>query len=220
MLIATSVHTIAQDGEPEEGVVDVLAELAEECDVGVLSNKAEPRWFACAFKKTGVEFVHLPGRRNGKALRKLARDEGAPHHKVLVLAGGQDDVAMAANAGAVLVGAGWVEDRYVAKTGLKVEEPEDFAEVIHVVDGWAGEHWFQAKGRQYSVEAICDLSTLYKNNAQSQFGFAVCDAVKGGGDALNGLLAIASCVLVHGGIRDRKSLMWGVYPSSASANRN
>lgn len=218
MLLATSVYTIAPDGDPDEDVIDVLAGLAGDFDVGVLSNRPEPKWLKKALDGTDIDFVHLPGRRDGKALRKLARDEGVPRHQVIVLAGSRDDIAMAANAGAVLVGAGWVDDKYVAKTGLRVDEPEDFAELVDLVDGWAGEHWFQAKGSEYSVDAICDLSTLYKGNAQQQFGRAVTDAVKGGGHALNGLLTIASCVLVHGGIRERRGLLWGVYPSSASSN--
>jgi hypothetical protein len=218
MLLATSIHSIAPNGELDVEVAGVLAKLAETYPIGVLSSRNKPDWFDEVFDGSAVQFATWPGRGGGQCLSAIAKEHDIPPHKVMVLAGCRDDIAMAKNGGAVVIGAGWVDDSYIAETGLKLDRPNELPKLIGLVDKWSGEYWYKATGDAYTVEAICDLSTIYRAEAQKRFGLAIRDAVKVGGPRLNSLLAIASCLLISGGIGEMKDLMWGVYPSSQRSN--
>ena len=216
MLITTSPRAITNGGQPIPSVVDALKSLTSIATVGVISNQAKPAWFDAAFAGSTVQFAAWPGRAGGKELRWLMAENKIASHLSLVLAATRDDLGMAKNGGAFAVGAGWAADHAVAKTGLRVESPADFVELMRVVQGWSGKSWFRAEGERYSVEAVCDVSSLYSQQADAQvrFGRAVVAAVKNGAPGQNALLGITSCVLASSlsGVEDQ---MWGVYPSSA-----
>ena len=219
MLITTSRHTILNGPEPRERIVAALSELAKTATIAVVSNLPEPHWFEECFGDSNVQFAQWKRRQGGDSIREFAEEHGLPSHEVVVFAGSQDDIAMARNGNALLVTARWASEKYVSSTGVCVRSGSQLVRVMELLEGWSGESWFRATCGGYSVEAICDISTFYKNDEQRHFGEAVRDVVKeDGGPLLNSLLAVTSCVLVAGGINDKKKQMWGLYPSSSSSN--
>ncbi len=219
MWVLTSPRAIFDGAQARPDVVAALKELSTFADVGVVSNNAEPDWFPLAFGGSTVIFLRITGRQKGKWLRENAEKNKIPLHQVLVIAANKEDLQMAKNNMALLVGAGWAEDQYVAKAGLKVVNPTDLLNLARLASEWDGRAWFRAEGTNYTVEALCDASsTQYKSEEQQRFGRAVTGAVKQGTSTLNSILALTAGSLIRAGLSETKDLFWGVYPSSSSNN--
>jgi hypothetical protein len=199
--------------------VAALSELSTFAEVAVVSNNPEPNWFRLAFSRSSVVFLKIRGRQQGRWLREHAEKQNIPLHQVLVLAANSEDLQMAKNNMAILIGAGWAEDQYVANVGLKVVSPADLPNLARLALEWNGRTWFRAEGDNYTVDALCDASsTRNKSQEQQRFGRAVTGAVKQGTPTLNSILALTAGSLIRTGLSETKDLLWGVYPSSSSTN--
>jgi len=219
MWVLTSPRAIFDGTQTRPDVVAALKELSTFAGVAVVSNNAEPDWFPLEFAESSVGFLQMMGRQRGNWLREHADENDIPLHQVLVVAANREDLQMAKNNMALLVGASWAEDRYVAKAGLKVVSPTDLLKLARLASEWDGRAWFRAEGDNYTVEALCDASsTRYKSEEQQRFGRAVTGAVKQGTQTLNSILALTASSLIRAGLSETKYLFWGVYPSSSSTN--
>lgn len=184
--------------------------------VGLISNHAEPAWFAGTFGNSGVQFLRSQGRQSGNIVAQNAKKFTLNPHDVLVLATKAEDVQMGKNGGAVLVAAGWSTDREVKALGIRVDNPQQLQEVIDLTAGWSGQWWFSADGARYKVRALADLSGYAVSNAQEVFGEKLTNTVKSGGSRLNALLAVTARSLLTDGTISPKDLLWAVFPSSTS----
>lgn len=221
MLLATSPTAVCPGDVPSDDIVKVLAKIkAGGTPVGIISNHAEPAWFEKSFEGTDVQFLRIPGRQNGKIIARNTDSMKLAPHDALVLAANREDVQMGKNGGAVLVAAGWSSDNYVNSLGIRVDNALELEEVVELSKGWSGGWWFAGNEPEYAVYALTDLSSYNKSVSQQMFSSKVTDTVKGGGPRLKALLTVVARSLLASGVGSKKQLMWGVYPSSHSANND
>lgn len=217
-MLLTSPDTVLVAGVPNPAIVKVLSDFAALGNpVALLSNHAEPVWFKQAFVNTQVQFLRSPGRQDGGVVSHNAKRFNLKSHDVLVLAGKLEDIQMAKNGHAVVIGAGWSGNKMVADLGIRAATPADLAQVIALTAGWSGQWWYQGCTQRYSVYALADLSQINKAIDQQVFAAKIKDTVKGGGAHLNALLAVTARSLMFGA-GEVKDSVWGVYPSSNSSN--
>jgi len=218
-MLLTSPDTLLVAGAPNPAIVKVLSDFAALGNpVALLSNHAEPSWFKHAFANTNVQFLRSPGRQDGGVVAHNAKRFNLKNHDVLVLAGKLDDIQMAKNGHAVVIGAGWSGNKVVADLGIRAATPADLGQVIALTAGWSGQWWYQGNTQRYSVYALADLSQINKAIDQQVFAGKIKNTVKGGGVHLNALLAVTARSLLMLGAGDVKDFVWGVYPSSNSSN--
>lgn len=215
-LVLTSPSCIAPDGKPMPSVVKCLQSIAKDGDVAVVSRTAKPAWFDSTFGDT-LKFFHIRNRRDGEIITQNASRLKRKPHEFLVLAGNDSDLAMAKNAGAVLIGAGWSNDQRVSQTGLHVDHATEFQDIAKQLDEWPGSWFWKAELPRMSVRALCDLSTFYKPEEQEKFGKAVTSLVKYGGTRLSALTALGCRSLLSEGVLPG-NLAYALYPSSSSTN--
>lgn len=221
LIIMTSPDAVLRGGQPDPTIVRVLTDAkAAKNPVGLISNHAEPGWFAGCFGASGVQFLRSPGRQSGDVVAENAKKFGLNPHDVLVLATKDEDVQMGKNGGAVLIAAGWSNDRVVKALGIRVDDAQQLQEVIDLTKGWSGQWWFSADKARYKVRALADLSGYAVPNAQEVFGKRLTNTVKNGGSRLNALLAVTARSLLTDGTIAARDLLWGVYPSSCSNNND
>jgi hypothetical protein len=221
LIIMTSPDAILSGGKPNPQIAQVLINAkAANNPVGLISNHGEPDWFASTFGYSGVQFLQSQRRQSGEIVAENATRLALNPFDVLVLATKDEDVQMGKNGGAVLVAAGWSTDREVKALGIRVDDAQQLQEVIDLTAGWSGQWWFSADQHRYKVRALADLSGYAVTNAQEVFGRKLTDTVKNGGSRLNALLAITARSLLSDGTISHKDLLWGVYPSSSSANND
>jgi hypothetical protein len=221
MIILTSPDAVLSGGKPDPGIAQILMHAkAANNPVGLISNHAEPAWFAGTFGASGVQFLQSRGRQSGDIVAENARKFALHPYDVLVLATKDEDVQMGKNGGAVLVAAGWSTDREVKALGIRVDNAQQLQEVIDLTDGWSGQWWFSADQIHYKVRALADLSGYGVSDAQEVFGRKLTETIKNGGSRLNALLAVTARSLLSDGTISHKDLLWGVYPSSNSANED
>ncbi|CUJ75412.1 Uncharacterised protein [Achromobacter xylosoxidans] len=219
LIVMTSPDAILRNGRPDPALVAVLVKTkAAQNPVGLISNGAEPDWFAGAFAGSGVQFLHSPGRQRGDVVARNAAKFTLNPFDVLVLATKAEDVQMGKNGGAVLVAAGWSNAPEVRALGIRVDTAQQLQEVIDLTSGWAGQWWYSGRATRYQVRALADLSGYGKADAQVVFARRLTDTVKNGGSRLNALLAVTARSLLTDGTGSQQNLVWGVYPSSASGN--
>jgi hypothetical protein len=217
-ILLTSTTAIAPDGEPNQAVVDVLIEARKSNLVGIVSGHSKPAWFDSAFGISKVQFLQVIGRQSGNVITKNLAIQKIDPHDVIVLAACQADIAMGKNGGAIIVAAGWSADAAVQDLGVRVCDPDELLTVIGLTHQWNGGWWFKAEGEQYGVRALTDLSSVYVDDDQAEFGRRLTRTVKAGGAKLTALLTVAARSLLQEGTATKKHLFWGVYPSSSSAN--
>lgn len=224
LVVLTSPSTVAPapGNLPRPDVVSALINLANQgYAVGIVSNHAAPLWFQQAFGNSNVQFRHWPARQKGEVIQANAEFNKLQSHDVVVLAGSNDDIAMAKNGRAMLVAAGWSNDRHVQDLGVPVADGAEFQAVLGLINNWPGVWWFQGDTSIYSVRALADLSSMNGQTVTQQVVAGKIKAtVKGGGPRLTALLTIASRSLLQDGVASVKKLLWGVYPSSASSNND
>ena len=208
-------------GKPDPEIARALVALHRKGHaVGIVSNRAQPAWHDSLFAGTGINHLHEPGRQDGKIVTHNAARFNLSAHDTIVLAGKLEDIQMAKNSGAVLIGAAWSDDGYVQKVGIAVHDAAELTEVVDLVGAWSGGWWFEGQQPGYSVRALCDLSGFNKPLSQQQFAAELTNLVKRGGPRLMALLAIAARSLLISGFGQLKSTMWGYFPSSHSANND
>ncbi|CAJ0690731.1 phosphoribosyltransferase [Ralstonia wenshanensis] len=221
LIVATSPNAIVRNGMPDAGLVNALVEAKKSGNpVGLFSNHAAPAWYAQHFNGSGVQYLHEYGRQNGKCLQANAAKFQLQPHDVIVLATTSTDLHMGKNAGAVVLAGGWSDDAQVKALGVAVDDAEEFARVLSLCASWPGGWWFSGATDRYRVLALADLSTMYKGDAQQQFGQMLTAVVKGGGAQLKALVAVVARSLLAQGFGTMDELLWGSYPSSASANND
>lgn len=160
------------------------------------------------------------GRQNGDIISTNAKKFKLEPFNVLVLASKNEDVQMGKNGGAVLIAAGWSDDAQVASLGIRVNNAAQLKEVIDLTLSWAGHWWFTSNPNKYNVRALVDLSGINQGMTQQVLAKQLTDTVKKGGNKLNALLAITARSLLQDGMWKMEKLVWGVYPSSNSANND
>jgi hypothetical protein len=218
-MLLTSVDAVAPGGVAQQDLVAVLVKARSNgIPVGIVSNHAEPKWFANSFADSKVQFLQVLGRQDGKIVAKNAEHLKLKSHDCLVLAASATDIQMGKNGKAVLIGAGWSNDIQAQKLGIRASSPSELSEVLDLITGWSGRWWFSANGPLYGVRAISDLSQYNKPISQQQFASKVTDTVKAGGPRLTALLAVGSRSLLVEGLGVSSDSLFGVYPSSSSAN--
>ncbi|CAE6712379.1 phosphoribosyltransferase [Paraburkholderia nemoris] len=218
-MLLTSPDTVLVAGTPNAGIVKVLSDFSAQGNpVALLSNHAEPSWFKQVFANTQVQFLQSVGRQDGSVVSHNAQNFNLQNHDVLVLAGKLDDIQMAKNGQAVVIGAGWSNNKYVSDLGIRAANPAELAQVIDLTAGWPGQWWFNGNAGGYGVYALADLSQIGKGVDQQAFAGKIKNTVKGGGVHLNALLAVTARSLLMLGAGTEKDLVWGVYPSSNSSN--
>jgi len=221
LIIMTSPDAVLRGGKPEGSIVKVLTDVrAANNPVALVSNHREPAWFAPTFANTGVQFLQVRGRQSGENISVNAKKFKLNPHDVLVLAAKDEDVQMGKNGGAVLVAAGWASSPQLASLGIRVDDAKQLQEVIDLTKGWPGQWWFSANGPRYGVRALADLSQYGKDLPQQVFAQKLTQTVKNGGSRLNALLAVTARSLLTEGVAIEPDLLWGVYPSSSSTNKD
>lgn len=219
LIVMTSPAAIAPAGSPNPDIVRALRAIQSTGNpVGVVSNHAEPSWFQSLFAGSNVKFLRVPGRQSGTIVAQNAQLFKLAPHDVLVVATKSEDVQMGKNGRAVLIAAGWSSDPVVRRLGIQVHDASELREVVDCIAGWSGSWWFVAKQARYTVRALADLSSYNRPTSQVDFSEKVTNTVKAGGPRLMGLLTIAARSLLKEGLADADNLIWGVYPSSSSAN--
>jgi hypothetical protein len=218
-IIMTSPDALLRAGTPDPALVQVLREAAAAGHpVGLISNHREPAWFGPALGGSGVQFLQSIGRQSGDVVRANAERLHVQPFDVIVLATKGEDVQMGKNGGAVLVGAGWSSDAQVKALGVGVADATQLREVIQLTASWTGQWWYTGSAPRYRVLALSDLSGYGKSVTQQEFAQRLTATVKKGGPRLTALLAITARSLLMDGTGAVKDLLWGVYPSSRSAN--
>lgn len=218
-IIMTSPDAVLRAGVPDPALVQVLKDaVAAGHPVGLISNHREPTWFAPTFGGSGVQFLQSIGRQSGDVVRQNAAKFKLQPFDVVVLATKGEDVQMGKNGGALLVGASWSADAQVKALGVGVADAAQFREVTQLTAAWSGQWWFAAAAPRYRVLALSDLSGYGRSVTQQDFARRLTATVKNGGTRLTALLAITARSLLMDGTHAVKDLLWGVYPSSSSAN--
>jgi len=220
LIIMASPDSILQGGKPLKDVVDVLKNVKSNGNpVGLISNHDKPDWFDDCFDGSRVQFIHHPGRQNGRIVAVNAKKFNLDPYNVLVLASKPEDVQMGKNGEAVLVAAAWSNlPKIVEALGIRVQSASEFEQIIALTEGWPGGWWCSVDGSAYHVRALADLSTIGKGNTQAQFRDGIKMTVKTGGVQLNALLTVIARSLLCEGVGVMDKLFWGVYPSSNSSN--
>lgn len=219
LILMTSPDAVLRNGQPDPQLVQVLiAARAAGNPVGLISNHGEPAWFQAAFGASGVQFLQSWGRQSGDIVSQSAQKLGLNPFDVLVLAAKDEDVQMGKNGGALLLAAGWSAAPQVAALGIRADAAAQIQEVINLTAGWAGKWWYSADGPRYRVRALSDLSGYGQAVTQQLFAQRLTATVKGGGSRLNALLAVTARSLLMDHVNELDGLVWGVYPSSGSAN--
>lgn len=218
-IIMTSPDALLRGGVPDPSLVQLLKDVrAAGHPVGLISNHAQPAWFASAFAGTDVQFLQARGRQSGEVVRSNAERLKVNAFDVIVLATKGEDVQMGKNGGALLVGAGWSTDAQVKALGVGVADASQLRQVIELTGSWTGQWWFAGNAPRYRVRALSDLSGYGKSVTQQEFAHRLTATVKNGGTRLTALLAITGRSLLIDGTDAVRDLLWGVYPSSHSAN--
>ena len=221
LILLTSPSSIFCKGEIDPKVVKVLTDTkAAHNPVGLISNHPEPTWFKETFGSSGVQFIQQIGRQSGEIISLNAKKYSLNPFNVLVLAASPTDVQMGKNGGAILVAAGWSDDVEVSQLGIRVNNAQEFQEVVSLTSGWPGEWWFTGDTPTYGVRALADLSTYYQPTPQQTFAKKLTTVVKNGGSNLNALLAITSRSILMERVGEEDPTLWGVYPSSNITNND
>lgn len=219
LIIMTSPDAVLRGGVPDPQLVNVLIEVKRAGNpVALISNRAEPSWFQGVFGGSGVQFLQERGRQSGDVVSRNAARFKLNPFDVIVLATKDEDVQMGKNGRALLVAAGTPAARQVESLGIRVNDADEFAQVIQLTAGWSGHWWFSGDTPHYCVRALSDLSGYGKSVTQQAFARRLTNTVKDGGARLNALLAVTARSLLMDGADTVKNLVWGVYPSSSSAN--
>lgn len=206
---------------PDENLVKILCDLKSNGNpVAIVSNHGEPSWFDASFKGSGVQFLTQKARQNGEIISVNASKFGLKSCDTIVLAACREDIQMGKNGNAVIVAAGWSTDTYIKSLGIRVDNPQELEDVIKLSSGWNGEWWYSGSCDLYDVKSLADLSTYGKTHGQTLFADKLKNTVKSGGSKLNSLLAVTSRSLIMDGVVKSSGLVWGVYPSSSSANND
>lgn len=222
LVVVSSPAAVAPNNVPRPDVVATLIAVANlNYPVCIISNHAQPFWFQQVFGGSNVQFLQWPGRQSGEVLRQNAAHFQSQPHDVVVLAATLDDIQMGKNGGAVIVAAGWSQDKAVQGLGVCVDSGQEFYDVLALTASWQGAWWYWADAPIYSVRALADLSSIYGQNVtQQMFADKVKNTAKHGGSRLKALLTVTARSLLTEGVSSVNDLLWGVYPSSKSANND
>lgn len=219
LIIITSPDAMLRGGVPDFHFANVLIAAKRAGNpVALISNHPEPNWFQGVFGGSGVQFLQERGRQSGEVVLRNAVRFNLNPFDVIVLAAKDEDVQMGKNGRALLVAAGGSASRQVQSLGIRVNDADEFAQVIELSAGWSGHWWFSGDASHYCVRALSDLSGYGKSNVQQEFARRLTNTVKNGGARLNALLAVTARSLLMDGMDAVKNLVWGVYPSSCSSN--
>lgn len=219
LIIMTSPDAVLRAGAPDPEFVNVLIEAKRAGNpVALISNHAKPHWFQDVFGGSGVQFLQERGRQSGEIVSRNAERFKLNPFDVIVLASKDVDVQMGKNGRALLVATGASAGNQVQSLGIRVRDADEFAQVIQLTAGWSGHWWFSGDAPHYCVRALSDLSGYGKSITQQDFARRLTNTVKNGGARLNALLAVTARSLLIDGADTVKNLVWGVYPSSQSAN--
>lgn len=217
--LVSSPDSVLQNGTPDAALVAALkAVVTSGSPVVLISNHDEPAWFEATLGSSGIQFLKSIGRQSGESIREKASSLRIASHDIFVLATKSEDVLMAKNAHAVLIAGGWAKSTKVDPLGIRVVGAAQLQETLTLMQGWSGQWWFSGATKHYELKALSDLSSMYKSADQAEFGRRVTGIVKAGGPRLMALLAITARSLLMDGLHGAKNLLWGVYPSSKSAN--
>lgn len=221
MMLMTSPNAICIAGNPEAQLIQALKVLAAGgTPVVLVSNHPPQAWCTAAFAGSTVRFVQRRGRQNGKVVAEHAAQLGVAPHELFVLASSADDMQMGKNGGAILIAAGWSTDAHVRALGIQVKNGGELVQTLQLIDGWKGKWWFSGNTAFYGVRSLADLSGKYVGAEQQQFAARVTATAKNGGVGLNPVLAVIVRSLMGDGVPAIKNQLWGVYPSSTSANND
>lgn len=219
LMVLSSPYAVAPNNKPLPDLVKVLINAKSQGNpVCLISNHNEPDWFEDHFKGTRVQFIKKLGRQDGKFITKHAKKFKAHPYDALVLAAKPEDIQMGKNGGAVIVAAGWSNDQQVQRLGIRIDTAAEFEMVLRLSAEWEGHWWYEANEPLYRIRALADLSSYYMPVTQQEFAGKVKNTVKQGGGCINALLVVAARSLLFDGVGTQEKLMWGVYPSSSSAN--
>ncbi len=221
LLILASPESLVLSGKPYPSLVQALKQIrAQKIPVGIVSNHSQPDWFDALFKGSGVQFLKTSSRQTGEIISVNTNKHHLNPFDALVLATKDEDVQMGKNGGAILIAGGWSSDQSVTSLGICVKNPAELIEVISLICNWLGEWWFSGSNSLYEIKALSDLSGMNQTDVQKEFARNLTFVVKQGGSKLNALLTIAARSLLMDGLGEVSGLVWGVYPSSKSANND
>ncbi|MEO6324897.1 MAG: phosphoribosyltransferase [Thermoanaerobaculia bacterium] len=220
-IVLTSPSVIAPGNAVDHGLAGALRQLGSgHTPVAVVSNGPRPAWFAGEFPGDAVTFVQRQGRQDGTIIADLSKEFEIPCHDFLVLGAIDEDVQMAKNGRGVLLSAGWLPLSPAARYGISVLTAEEFLAVVKLVESWPGSWYFEGSEPLYAVRALTNVSGMNVTDAQAAWAKRVVNAVKNGGPRLQALLVVGARSLLQSGGDSTHDLMFGLYPSSGSANND
>jgi phosphoribosylpyrophosphate synthetase len=221
LMIMTSPDAVLKNGSPDSTLVSALKAIAATGNpVALISNHAKPGWVDSVFASSKVQFLKQIGRQSGEVVSHNAKNFKLKAYDTLVLAAKDEDVRMGKNGGAVLIAAGWSQEKQIQTLGIRVSNASELKDVIGLTEKWQGHWWYSADGANYKVRALADLSQYNKTVDQAEFAGKLQATVKQGGPRLTALLTVTARSLLMDGIGTQKDLLWGVYPSSESDNQD
>lgn len=220
LVLTTSPAALLNGGNPNQQMIQTLKTIrASGNAVAIISNHSKPEWIESAFAGSRVAYIKTDARQNGIIIKKIAEKLKVAPHDILVLAVKSEDVQMAKNGHAVLIGADWSDDKQVRALGLKVDNSNQLEELIQLTNGWNGSWWYKGEMPYYSVRALVNLSGYNVSVSQQAFGAKLTTTVKNGGSRLAALLTVTARSLLVDKISDAENLIWGVYPSSSNTTK-
>ena len=220
-VVLTSPSVIAPGGVVNLSLTGALEGLAKTgAVVAVVSNHSKPGWFQSVFPTQAVQFMHVRGRQGGKVVSNVASKYNVPPHDCIVLGITDTDAKMARDGGAVLLSAAWGAVSRAVDYGIPVSNVNEFLQAVTLVDRCAGAWYFEGSGPWYAVRALADASGRSVSAAQTAWAQKIENTINGGGSRLTALLATGAKSFFMSGIVKPSNLMFGIYPSSRSDNKD
>ena len=226
LIILASPDALVRQGKLDQKLIDALKQTrASGNPTALVSNHGKPRVVRTLhLAEAEYSFLQERGRQGGAIVARNAAKFSLKSFDALVLASERrrKRSRWGRTAERYWWRVVWSSDRQVAALGSQIASAADLSQVIDLPAGWSGTWWYTGNAARYGVRALSDLSTKKYGltNTQQAFAVGLTSTVKNGGAKLNALLAVTARSLLMEAFGAKDRLVWGVYPSSKSDNKD